>query len=77
MNLPGMDGREILIRIRQSEKFKDIPVVVFTTSSNKADKDFAQKWGADFITKPLVYGELESLAKTFVDKCNFEVTKRA
>ena len=77
MNLPGMDGREILIRIRQSEKFKDIPVVVFTTSSNKADKDFAQKWGADFITKPLVYDELESLAKTFVDKCNLEVTKRA
>lgn len=77
MNMPGMDGRETLIRIKQSEKFNDIPVVIFTTSSNKADKDFAQKWGADFITKPLVYGELEFLAKTFVDKCNFTVKKRA
>ena len=77
MNMPGMDGRETLIRIRQSEEFKNIPVVVFTTSSHKADKDFAEKWGADFITKPLVYKELEALAKTFVSKCNFEISKRA
>ena len=64
-------------RIRQSGRFDNIPVVIFTTSSNKADKDFAQKWNADFITKPIVYRELETLAKTFVDKCNFEVKKRA
>jgi CheY-like chemotaxis protein len=77
MNMPGMDGRETLIRIRQSEEYKEIPVVVFTTSSHKSDKDFAQKWGAEFITKPLVYNELEELAKAFVSKCNFEVSKRA
>jgi CheY-like chemotaxis protein len=77
MNMPGMDGRETLIRIKQSELFKEIPVVMFTTSSTKTDKDFAQKWGAEFITKPLVYNELEVLAKTFIDKCNFEITKRA
>lgn len=77
MNMPGMDGRETLIRIRQSKEYKNIPVVVFTTSSHKSDKDFAQRWGADFITKPLVYTELEVLAKTFVSKCNFEISKRA
>ena len=77
MNMPGMDGRETLIRIRQSEAYNIIPVVVFTTSSHKADKDFAQKWGAEFITKPLVYNELEELAKAFVSKCNFANSKRA
>lgn len=77
MNMPGMDGRETLIRIRQSDVFKNIPVVLFTTSSNKADKEFAATWGAEFITKPLVYSELESLAEKFVDKCNFEMSKRA
>lgn len=76
MNMPGMDGRETLIRIRQSKAYNNIPVVVFTTSSYKTDKDFAQKWGAEFITKPLMYGELEELAKTFVSKCNFEVSKK-
>jgi CheY-like chemotaxis protein len=77
MNMPGMDGRETLIRIRQSKAYNNIPVVVFTTSSHKADKDFAQKWGAEFITKPLVNNELEELAKSFVSKCNFEISKRA
>jgi CheY-like chemotaxis protein len=77
MNMPGMDGRETLIRIRQSKIFSDIPVVLFTTSSTQADKDFAVKWGAEFITKPLVYSEVEKLAETFVQKCNFEMSKRA
>ena len=77
MNMPGMDGRETLKRIRESKVFADIPVVVFTTSSTQADKDFARKWGAEFVTKPLVFSELERLADTFVQKCNFEMSKRA
>lgn len=77
MNMPGMDGRETLIRIKQSDVFKNIPVVIFTTSSSKEDKVFAQKWGAEFITKPLVFSELEELAKSFVSLCNFEISKRA
>jgi CheY-like chemotaxis protein len=77
MNMPGMDGRETLIRIKQSETLKDIPVVIFTTSSSQHDKSFAEKWGAEFITKPLVFSELEELAKSFVSLCNFEIGKRA
>src|SRR6478672_9685717 len=41
INMPGMNGREALIRIRQSEDFKRIPVVLFTTSSSEPDKAFA------------------------------------
>jgi CheY-like chemotaxis protein len=77
INMPGMDGRETLIRIRQSNIFSDIPVVLFTTSSSQSDKDFAYKWDAEFITKPLVYSEVEKLIETFVQKCNFEMSKRA
>lgn len=77
MNMPGMDGRETLIRIRQSEYLKDIPIVIFTTSSSKADMEFAKNWGSEFITKPLVYTELEALIEKFVQKCNFEMSKRA
>jgi CheY-like chemotaxis protein len=77
INMPGMNGREALIRIRQSEDFKDIPVVLFTTSSSDLDKAFAKKWGAEFITKPLVYSELEKLAKRFVSLCTASVSERA
>ena len=77
INMPGMDGREALIRIKQSEHYKNIPVVMFTTSSSELDKNFARKWGADFITKPLVFSELQELAKTFISLCDFEITRRA
>ena len=77
INMPGMNGREALIRIRQSESFKNIPVVLFTTSSSDLDRAFAKKWGAEFITKPLVFSELEMLAKRFVSLCTSSVTERA
>ena len=77
INMPGMDGRETLIRIKQSDRLKDIPVVLFTTSSSEQDRAFARKWNAEFITKPLVYSELEELAKSFTHLCDFEMKTRA
>ena len=77
INMPILSGRELLTILKDDPNYCTIPVVVFTTSSHKSDKDFAQKWGADFITKPLVYNELEELAKEFVSKCNFEISNRA
>jgi CheY-like chemotaxis protein len=77
INMPGMNGREALIRIRQSDNFKNIPVVLFTTSSSEMDRAFAKKWGAEFITKPLVYSELEELAKRFISLCTSSVSARA
>ena len=74
INMPGMDGKETLIRIRQSEVFHKITVVLFTTSSSDSDKSFANKWGAEFITKPLVYSELEVLAKEFLNFCTSAVS---
>lgn len=75
INMPGMDGREALIHIKQTESLKNIPIVLFTTSSSLLDKAFAEKWGAGFITKPSVYSEMEVLVKTFIDLCDFSTAK--
>jgi len=51
--LPGMDGWEVLRRLRQDEKHQDTPVVVLTALVQ--DADIIQGWqlGADeYITKP-------------------------
>jgi CheY-like chemotaxis protein len=77
INMPGMDGKETLIRIKQSDDFKKIPVVLFTTSSSELDRAFARKWGAEFITKPLVYSELEQLARRFLNLCTSTVSQKA
>jgi CheY-like chemotaxis protein len=75
INMPGMDGRQTLIQLKQSEKTRHIPVVMFTTSNSRLDKDFAVKWGADFITKPLKFGEVVSLADDFIRRCNISISK--
>lgn len=73
VNMPLMDGRQTLVQLKNNADFKNIPVVMFTTSSSRLDKDFAVKWGADFITKPLVYVEVEHLASELVKRCDEEI----
>ena len=77
INMPLMDGRQTLVKIKENAVFKKVPVVMFTTSNSHMDKEFALKWGADFITKPLRYAEVEGLAEEFVRRCDMEMNERA
>ena len=54
LNLPKKDGRELLAEIKEDEHFKQIPVVVLTTS--KAESDIIQSYESHancYITKPV------------------------
>lgn len=77
INMPVMDGREMLRHIKAHAWYRSIPVVMFTTSSSFTDKDYATKLGADFITKPTTYKDMESLVAAFVNKCWLEAAARA
>ena len=77
INMPAMDGRETLRRIRQLERFKDIPVILFSTSSSSVDRSFAESMGVQLTTKPLVYSELEELARTFLHLCTTAASEKA
>ena len=53
LNLPKMHGREVLSRIKLSDEFKHIAVVILTTSSSQTEKEFCLSAGAaHFLTKP-------------------------
>jgi CheY-like chemotaxis protein len=69
INMPGMDGRETLIRIKQDDRLRHIPAAMFSTSSSTFDQEFAAKWSARFFTKPLVYSEMEKMVDAFVALC--------
>jgi len=48
-----MHGRDVLKQLKSTPELTGIPVVVFTTSSQREDMEFATSVGADlFITKP-------------------------
>ncbi|OLY95671.1 hypothetical protein BUE76_00175 [Cnuella takakiae] len=57
LNMPVMNGREALSKLRSIPRYSDTPVVVFATSSSPSDRDFVTALGAQFITKPLGYPE--------------------
>lgn len=53
LNMPELDGKQTLQKIKKNQQFKHIPVVIVTTSSNRLDKEVCQRLGADlYMTKP-------------------------
>ena len=55
MNMPPMDGKQTIGKIKESERLATIPIVVFTTSSNTDHKKYFESQGIRFITKPFDY----------------------
>jgi CheY-like chemotaxis protein len=62
LNMPAMNGFQFLEHVRCSHELSQIPVVVFSTSSNPADVQQTKKLGAiDFFTKPTSFLKLKQL----------------
>jgi DNA-binding response OmpR family regulator len=57
LNLPKVDGLDVLRRIRASDKFSAIPVLVVTSSDSPSDRGGAAKLGAGYFQKPVSYDE--------------------
>jgi CheY-like chemotaxis protein len=64
MNMPRMDGRQVLQEIKR--RWEDIPVVIFTTSSNQLDIEFCKRFGTECITKPMNYINLNHTIQLLV-----------
>ena len=59
LNLPKMHGIDFLKMVKSDDKFKRIPVIVLTTSSNQQDKiDCFNAQVAGYFIKPLDYFDL-------------------
>lgn len=52
LNMPKIGGYEVLLKLKELSKYKSIPIYIYSTSSNKVEKDKCIQAGAtDFITK--------------------------
>jgi CheY-like chemotaxis protein len=69
INMPVMDGWQCLSRLKEDKNYKDIPVIMYSTSSYQRDIDLALQGGAFcFLTKPSDYRELRSILRLIVSK---------
>lgn len=58
LNLPKRSGREVLQRLRESAKFKDIPVLIISSSNSERDRKDLRELGAEhYFCKPANYDE--------------------
>lgn len=68
LNLPRMDGREVLARIKEDEDLKTIPTVVLTTSDAEADILTSYQLQANcYLSKPVQLEEFEGLIRSVSD----------
>ena len=65
LNLPKMDGREVLALIKADEQLKTIPTIILTTSDAEADivKSY-QLHGNCYLSKPVRLDAFETLVKS-------------
>ena len=62
VNMPGMDGNELLVKIKANPQLSDIPCFMLSTSRNKRHIDLAIAAGAaKYLIKPAIYIDFKNL----------------
>jgi chemotaxis family two-component system response regulator Rcp1 len=65
LNLPKLDGREVLAQIKDDDDLKAIPTVILTTSSAEADVATSYQLHANcYLTKPVQLDAFELLVRS-------------
>ena len=60
-NMPDLSGYDVLVKIKENDLYKHIPVIMVTTEGQKSHIVAAIRAGAsNYLTKPFTADELES-----------------
>ncbi|MBC7887724.1 MAG: response regulator [Ferruginibacter sp.] len=69
LNMPKMDGREVLKKMKSTDAFRKIPVIVFSTTKNQMEVKRCYDLGANtYIVKPVSY---DTLVATIREICAY------
>jgi len=69
LNMPEMDGQQLLKRIKSSPKLNPIPVVIITSIANSANESKLYSNGADFVLgKPISPMKLKDIMESLYEK---------
>ncbi len=67
--MPGMNGYDLLKELRESDRFKELPIVMVTAKDEDNEMFEGYKYGADYyIPKPFTSKQIEWGIKTFLDE---------
>jgi CheY-like chemotaxis protein len=69
INMPGMNGKEVLKEIKKDRELAPLPLILFTTSSASTYSDLIQEENVELISKPLSPAELIDSAREMLKHC--------
>jgi len=73
LNMPKMNGMQTLSNLKADDRFKDIPVIIYSTSINPLEKETCLRLGAhSYIPKPVSFKESMETAKVFLQFCGLK-----
>ena len=76
LNMPRINGKECLSYIKTSSALREIPVIIYTTSSHPMDIEETLQLGASaFITKPSDVKDLVKIIQAIVEGLPIELNK--
>jgi CheY-like chemotaxis protein len=71
LNMPRMNGTQTLLQLKNDDRFKEIPVVIYSTSINPLEKEKCMGLGAhSYVTKPISFQESLDTARLFLRVSN-------
>lgn len=69
INMPFLDGKETLSRIKADPELQGVPVVIFTSSENPNDKKLFNSQGVPFLSKPYSIDHMTGVVGNLLDHC--------
>jgi len=72
INMPRVNGKETLMSIRNHPNLRNIPVVIYTTSTNTSDENFCNKYGASWVSKSSTMEGVRKTAKVLAEFCHLQ-----
>jgi two-component system response regulator len=70
LNMPILNGTQTLRKIKDDERFREIPVVIYSTSVNAIEREECYRLGAiDYLVKPSSFSDSVEIAKKLRRLC--------
>ena len=70
LNMPGMDGKELIRKLKKDHELQSVPLVAFTTSADPSDRKLCAELGVDMITKPITFSDLARTVGQLLSYCD-------
>jgi CheY-like chemotaxis protein len=67
LNMPDMDGFEFIRNLRETPEYRDIPVIILSSMTDRQNKDLAFKLGAySYLEKPFSIEKIQHEVAKFI-----------